>query len=456
MKKGKIIGIIISFIAAILLFFILMMNFCLAPQIKNITIHHKDVAQDVLEVELQRDLFRFHKEYYCKLSETEEVSDDGDWIKAEDHHCTFSVNNGTYYAFVKDHHGNISSSTSQLVSMDKVLELHVTGSKKYLALDDTLELKATLAVIGKPDTRITWESSDEEVATVNDGVVTPKKTGTVTISAMAQNNKKVETEIMITDFIRKMVIDNKKEYLPCHAYSEEEAHILDDILASRIQEAGPAGSRASVLAAIRFLTLEFPYQIKYFYETGRLNTHDVHPYVDGEGRYFHKGLYLSDDKMSDIAASMVGPAIWGCPLKNLVDHGSYYPGKMTANGLDCSGFLSWALLNAGVPNTKDSGAGYDPDADDAYSDYGEHIPLDEKGIYESGVRPGDLIGIDGHIAMIAGMDEEHFYIAESLVKTRGPRISIYTKKELLTTKDFTYMIKMDDHYTLDGQYTDLW
>ena len=72
---------------------------------------------------------------------------------------------------------------------------------------------------------------------------------------------------------------------------------------------------AAVVAA-RFLTLELPYRIPYFYENGRVSDTGVH-FVDGEGRYYKKGLYLAESKKKDIIASWTGPAIWGCPLKNL-------------------------------------------------------------------------------------------------------------------------------------------
>lgn len=98
-----------------------------------------------------------------------------------------------------------------------------------------------------------------------------------------------------------------KGYLPCEEYTLEESKLLDEILAYRINEAG-YGTRAGAVAAARFLTLEFPYRIAYYWETGRLNNTGK-DYVDGEGRYYHKGLYLHESKYADLEASALGPKI---------------------------------------------------------------------------------------------------------------------------------------------------
>ena len=52
-------------------------------------------------------------------------------------------------------------------------------------------------------------------------------------------------------------------------YTKEQIDLLDDILKSEVEKAGP-GTRAGVVAAATFLPLEFPYKIPYFYENGRL------------------------------------------------------------------------------------------------------------------------------------------------------------------------------------------
>ena len=80
------------------------------------------------------------------------------------------------------------------------------------------------------------------------------------------------------------------------------------------------------------------YTIPYFVENGRYQKNDFSRPCDGEGRYYHKGLYLSEDKYKTIKDSRAGPAMWGAPLMERSTNTTRY------NGLDCSGFVSWARI----------------------------------------------------------------------------------------------------------------
>ena len=203
---------------------------------------------------------------------------------------------------------------------------------------------------------VTWESENENIATVdNNGNVKGVGYGTTYVDAISESGIVGKTKVIVSSFITKPVINTKKSYLACKQFTKDEADMIDQILFDRVDKAG-YGTRAGVLAAARFLTLEFSYRIHYFYENGRLNNYAPYKHVDGEGRYYHRGLYLNESKFSELSASFVGPAIWGCDLQNYTDWGPYKIGNYYPNGLDCSGFVSWALLNGGF-DVGDIGAG---------------------------------------------------------------------------------------------------
>ena len=281
-----------------------------------------------------------------------------------------------------------------------------------------------------------------DIVNVNGSVLTGLSVGTANLTS---NNLTKSVEVIVTDLYTIPVINNKKEKLTCNEFTKEEETILDEALALKIKTVG-LKTRAGVVAAARFLSLEFPYRIPYFYENGRLVNYGDQDYADGEGRYYHKGLYLTENKFSKIKSSVHGPAAWGCPL--LTDTLKI----KTPNGLDCSGFVSWALLNGGY-DVGDVGAGINEDRTDDLDDLSKKMKLTEENFDASLVKPGDLIGRYGHIGIIIGKEDSTFYIAESL--DYDLHVLTMTKDEIIES-DWLYIELMDDYYKKDGNLKEMW
>ena len=277
------------------------------------------------------------------------------------------------------------------------------------------------------------------------GKITANEAGTTKLTVSNDKDKK-ELEIVITDLLVTPTINNNKDYLTCHRYSEEEATILDKVLEYKIDEKGYL-TRAGAVEAARFLILNFPYKLKYFFENGRLDrSNSFFDYVDGEGRYYHKGLYLTDNKFSDLKASLRGPQPWGCSMYNDTTKIN------NPNGLDCSGFITWAMVNAGY-DPGDVGAGKNNYND--ITDVGKVVNFTDAGAFEN-VKVGDLIGRQGHIAMLIGYDGTKYYVGEAL--DRGEydmHVYSYTKEELMNT-DLQYFVYLDGFYKKDGNITNMW
>lgn len=323
-------------------------------------------------------------------------------------------------------------------------------NKYYLALNDTIDLNELTYGLGSYDLKYKYNN---EIIKIENNVITPIKNGKTNI-IVKYNDKEIKNiDLTVTDTITKLPkeFDSKKKYLPCNQYTEEEAKLLDEILEFRINEAG-YGTRAGVVAAARFLTLELPYRLTYFYENGRVHESGVN-YADGEGRYYKKGLYLSESKKENIIYKIAGPAIWGCPLKNYEDDPpDYIRFKKLPNGLDCSGFVSWATLNGGF-DVGDIGAG-----ESAYphqlTDIGEFVPLTNELIASNTIKPGDYFSFWGHISVIIGIDDDNFYVAESLNTLKGLVVKTYPKKTVNRT--FTHVVMLDTYYLKDGNLTYMW
>jgi len=249
--------------------------------------------------------------------------------------------------------------------------------------------------------------------------------------------------VYVTNLYEVAHIDNDKQALPCQIYTTSEAQFLDDVLEYKINEAGYK-TRAGALAAARFICLEFKYRILYFCENGRLDTQTNTPYADGEGRYYHKGLYLSSDKYNDIIASIYGPSMWGCEIYERPEDRMYY------NGLDCSGYVTWLLLNAGYePGDIGGGYGIVNEVFDCV-DLGDAQYISELDF--SKIKAGDLIGYSGHIGIILGIDDNNIYVGQEY---HDMECLTYSYDELKSSR-WEYIVLMDSYYQADGNYTNMW
>ena len=286
---------------------------------------------------------------------------------------------------------------------------------------------------------ITFTSSSNCV-TIEDNIVIAKSDGEATIFACYGNTKNKLLNITSTSLIntRDKEFDETKPFLSCEQYTDEENEIIDKILEYKINNVGYQ-TRAGAVEALRFLTLDFPYRVNYFNENGRL------PTVDAQGRYYHKGLYLSSGKYKDLTnPDDTNNGTWGCKI-----YSTPISGKMQ-NGLDCSGLICWALFNAGYDPKDDKGANLLMTLGDV------HNP---KEAIESGkVKVGDLVHNDeaeSHIGMIVGIDDDNYYVAQAIwYKPNGVVITKYTKKQMIS--HWLQIILLDNYYKIDGNLTNMW
>lgn len=333
-----------------------------------------------------------------------------------------------------------------------IIKFEIKNEEIYLALNDKKKIIYNLETDGNYIEELTFKSDNTNVATVNqDGYVLAVGLGETNIIVKIKDSVK-NVKVVVTDLIN--IVPNewnrKKELLGCEIYSKEENDLLDKILLNRVKEAGYK-TRAGVLEAARFITLEFPYKISYFSENGRFSKTQPTYYVDAEGRYYHKGLYLHKSRFKNINETMYGPSIWGCKLYSTPSKGE------RQNGLDCSGYIAWILLNGGF-DPGDLGAGVTRGYDD-FTDLGEKKDVLES-IKNKNIKAGDLLsgpGEDGgHIAMVMGIKNNKYYVTESLWGNGdfGVIVRTYTKDNIKNY--FKWHINMDSYYKNDGNYTEFW
>ncbi len=334
----------------------------------------------------------------------------------------------------------ITTILSFMLLITSILAIHYYKENQAATACELINTKTIYLAINESITIDINNDIDSEYVTYANGILTGISIGDTIVDLGDCNNLK----IIVTDLYTTETLNNNKQYLPDNRYTYEENLLLDEALAYYINNAGYK-TRAGVVEAARFLLLRFEYKLNYFYENGRLGKTEIEDICDGEGRYYHYGLYLSEEKYSEISPSFEGPAYWGKQLFSSI------VGEIENNGLDCSGFISWALYNAGY-DCGDIGAGPSEDSLD-FSDFGELAYIYDVDIDK--LKVGDLVGFDGHIAIIIGMDEDNIYIGEAYWEG-DLHVTIQTYREFIEDSDWEYVMYMDSYYQSDGQLSDMW
>ncbi len=417
--------------ATTLLILIIVVLFYILNIILNKKYIENVIFNNNIVISLKKD-----KEIYCLISNKEVSVNDEKWVLSNNKKCILPyTNKGNIYLKYKN---------KIIYNSNKDLYIDTSNDKTiYLALNDTYKLYNSL--LGNENKLKISNSNDKVITVLENGNVKVLNTGNSIITLKA-NDKTYTYNIIVTDLITKRPVeyDLDKKYLSCNKYTKEENDTLDLILKTKIENVGYK-TRAAAVEAARFLTLDFPYRIDYFYENGRQTTNNV----DGEGRYYHIGLYLHESRFDSITGFSKGPKTWGCSLYST-------PAKRNmSNGLDCSGFVSWALLNAGF-DVKDVGAGWSDKED--LTDFGKVERVTTSLSSSDTIRVGDLLHSEragGHIGIIVGIDETYYYIAQALwFNETGVIITKIQKNKL--SSEFPHVVLMDDYYKEDGKLTNMW
>ena len=383
---------------------------------------------------------------YC-IYTTEDVApkfNDKNWVLLDSNKCEHELTKDKFNIYLKNDNNKIIK-VHDVDKIGYIDNLKINEENYYLALKEELKLEVKYDTYGYTDNTVTWTSSDNSIAKVVDGKVTGVKSGEVTISAKVMD-KEVSSKIIVTNLltVRPKSFDFKKKNLSCDIYSKKDNDLIDSILEFKVKKVGYK-TRASAVEAARFLTLDFPYRINYFYENGRLKTNKT----DGKGRYYHKGLYLDESRYDSISHSRKGPKTWGCMLYSVPDE------KKSPNGFDCSGFVSWVLLNGGF-DPGDIGAGITSIKD--LTDLGDTKKLTKKIATSDSIKVGDLLHnnmLGGHIGIIVGIDNNNYYVAQAVwFDEVGVIISKYKKDELQDM--YNEVVYMDKYYKKDGLLTNMW
>ncbi len=199
--------------------------------------------------------------------------------------------------------------------------------------------------------------------------------------------------------------------------------IYNNALKTKIDASGIKTRWAVVQAAI-YLTNDFPFEIPYFWA----------------GKYAEIGVNKE----------------WGCD-KPIPSTGTERQpgGTIWPYGLDCSGFVKWSFVNGGfdantIPRTMFHTTKWGNWEPVVYSF--KQIKQNQQ-LYNS-VKPGDVLIMPGHYALIIGVDDKRIKVAQSSGGSKAKVNVIFLDRDTGKATDnsmtFTSIVFMDDFYEMYG------
>ncbi|MDD4607646.1 MAG: M23 family metallopeptidase [Bacilli bacterium] len=198
--------------------------------------------------------------------------------------------------------------------------------------------------------------------------------------------------------------------MTCDMFSSNELTNLNNALKSKVEAAG-FGTRDGVVAAARYLSNDIGIKIPYWWG----------------GKSTSVGINSE----------------WGCKKPIKASGSTKQPvGVQWPYGMDCSGYVSWAIRNGGYKATSIyEGSDNQYNFTDDRKDWNDPETI-------SSVNPGDLAWRSGHIGIIISTNVPacQYTVAEEKGASTGLVVSTYE----CTSSQFEKIILMDDYYDNDS------
>ncbi len=197
-------------------------------------------------------------------------------------------------------------------------------------------------------------------------------------------------------------------------------------------------TRSGVVAAALYLSSHIDVHIPYFWSGG--HTHEYNGY-------------------KDYGDNLIGvPSKWGCDVEIPTYKGSSDANRKQKNGtvwpfgMDCSGFVNWAIMNGGYysGSTNDKAV---PSTDTTVFTKLAGVKVDSiKAENAQGkIKPGDIAFKSGHVGIVVEVNDNSYKVAEEQNTAKGLRVNEYSYG-----KTFTDIVLMDNFYNNYNKDKSLW
>lgn len=188
-------------------------------------------------------------------------------------------------------------------------------------------------------------------------------------------------------------------------------------------------TREGVVAAAIYLSSHVNVHIPYFWSGG----------------HFHEYKY-NGESFYDGGEEFIGfSKYWGCDVRLSVGRGTEKQpaGGIYPFGLDCSGFVSWAIYNGGYFNGTD-GQKLRFSTDSSMLDKIGGVSVSSVKVSDAKgkIKPGDVAYRKGHVGMVLEVHDDYYVVAQEAGADRGLVVS----EIKYTAKTFSDIVLMDNFY----------
>lgn len=274
------------------------------------------------------------------------------------------------------------------------------------------------------------------------------------IKLLEEKNLKEEAEKFLSETEKKVLAFNEKTKLKLTLMrmnaSNKEALVIGDsankgdmikcnsgsnyntALYNNVRTAGYK-TRNGVVAAGLYLSSHIGVHIPYFWTGGHYHS--------------YSGYQDKGDNLMGV------PNKWGCQVKMAFKgSGAQKEGNLYPFGLDCSGFVAWAIFNGGY---------YTGDQKQEIFINTKSIPSSIGGVSVSSVsvsgskgkiKPGDIAWKKGHVGLVVEVTDSGFTVAEAKSYKKG----LIVTNHKYGSSNFTKIILMDNFYNNYKKSSNLW
>ncbi len=192
-------------------------------------------------------------------------------------------------------------------------------------------------------------------------------------------------------------------------------------------------TREGVVAAALYLSSHINTHIPYFWSGGHFHSYN--------------GYYDTGDNFMGVSSR------WGCDT-TMISPGTnkQTPGQKYPLGLDCSGFVAWAIFNGGY---------YTGDSSQTLTVNTQEVPSSIGGVSVSSiafknakgrVKPGDILWKKDHVGLVVKVDDSKIQIAEE----KGADYGLVITEIKYNSSRFTNVILMDNFYSNYKKDAGIW